>query len=135
MSKYFQTFVLVSTTALLVLTSCHHQHNIDPVLAEAQVIQDEAIHVGISVDSIIKLRLLNVRDTSTIKFLYQLKTDVSSWRSSMVAVPGAKHKCNHDHGAHVHVEGSDASHLSPAENKKVQEEWKAVIDTINLRLR
>jgi hypothetical protein len=135
MNKYFQTLLFASATAIFVFTSCNHNHNLDPVLVEAQAIQDEALHLGISVDSIVNAKLLIAKDTSAYEFLNQLKSEVAIWRVSMVAVPGSKHKCNHDHGEHVHIEGSDASHLSPAENKKVQEEWKAVIDTMNQRVR
>jgi len=135
MNKYFQTLLFASATAIFVFNSCNHNHNIDPVLVEAQAIQDEAIHLGISVDSIINAKLLIAKDKSAYEFLNQLKSEVAIWRVSMVAVPGSKHKCNHDHGEQVHIVGSDASHLSPADNKKVQEEWKTVIDNINQRVR
>lgn len=135
MNKCFQSFLFASAITILTFTSCNHNHNLDPVLAEAQLIQDKAIHMGISVDSVINAKLLMAKDSSVMQYLIRLKSDVEVWRTSMVAVPGAKHKCNHDHGEHVHIEGSDASHLSPAENKKVQEEWKAAIDTIALRVK
>jgi hypothetical protein len=135
MNKYFQTLLFASVIAFFVFTSCNHNHNLDPILAEAQAIQDEALHLGIGVDSIINAKLLIAKDSSDYEFLNQLKSEVAVWRLSLVAVPGSKHKCNHDHGEHVHIVGSDASHLSPADNKKVQEEWKTVIDNINQRVR
>ncbi len=129
MIMYFKILFFAGVTLMLTFTSCNH--NLDPILAEAQTVQDEAIDLGIRVDSIIYEKLIITKDTSTIQLLNKVKSEITIWRSSMVAVPGSKHKCNHDHGEHIHIEGSDASHLTPAENKKVQEEWKEAIEIIN----
>jgi hypothetical protein len=132
MNKFIYIFIFLGAGLILVFHSCKHSHDLDPVLKEAQIIQDDAIHLGIRVDSIIDSKLLIAKDSTSIQLLHQIKSEIATWRSNMVDIPGSKHKCNHDHGEHVHLKGSDASHLTPAENKKVQKEWKAVIDSLNL---
>lgn len=129
MMRYFCIFWMI-----LLLCACKSAPEVDALLKEAQKIQDEAIHIGLSVDSTIDARMAQGKIVQDIEKLKLLKADYVSWQANMVVIPGLKHTCNHkghDHGGHEHHHHDDvssaASQLTPAEMKKVQEEWKSAV--------
>jgi ABC-type Zn2+ transport system substrate-binding protein/surface adhesin len=142
--KILSTLIIVLT----LLSACkEHNHDVDPLLKEALNIQDEAIHLGMDVDTILLAKLAQGAAGQDIAKIQRLKAAYESWKVSMVTIPGLKHDHDHgdagheghDHSGHNH-EGHDhshdhgkeevATHLTPAEHKKVQEEWKAAIVAI-----
>jgi hypothetical protein len=122
--------------SVLFLVSCKETKVTDPILMEALVIQDEAIHIGMEIDSIIADKMS--RDTSDQnKILFdQWKESIQMWKDNMIPVPGVElahdHSAEghegHDHG-HDHSHGNETtvSHLTPSEIKQVQIEWKDAI--------
>jgi ABC-type Zn2+ transport system substrate-binding protein/surface adhesin len=119
-----------------------HNHAVDPKLSEALEIQDQGIHIGMEVDSIIIARLKQGNVDQDIAKLQKLKQSYDEWKNNMVVIPGLEH--DHDHGDHDHAghdhhdhdHGHDhskedvASQLSPDDQLKVQKEWKAAIIAI-----
>jgi len=110
------------------------------VLKEALTIQDDAIHIGIEVDSLLAAKFAQGAVAQNIDSLRMILKEVDDWKYNMVKIPGMEHDhSGHDHAGHDHDhdhEGSDAAaNLTPAEIKKVQEEWKAAIEAIHEKLR
>lgn len=131
--------LFLHTVLLLALVSCRQQPAVDPLLTEALQIQDEAIHTGMSVDSLISARIGADTAAVTIKEMNKWAERVALWRESMVSIPGVEpiHQHDHDHGdhhdhdhAHEHQGASVAEGLTPAEIKQVQLGWKAEIEAI-----
>lgn len=123
----------------LILFSCKPGE--DPVLKEAMVIQDEAIHLGMEVDKMIGEVMVSDTARENLLFTGSLKSKLLQWKKEMIIIPGMKHDhdhddhshggegdhAGHDHGDHQHLQGDVkgfASHLSPFELKEVQVEWK-----------
>ncbi|MBK8054376.1 MAG: hypothetical protein IPK35_14210 [Saprospiraceae bacterium] len=129
---------------LFIFYSCKHTHDVDPLLVEADRVQHEAIALGEMADSILDARLAQGKNAWNIDSLKLLKSEVANWKIEMVGVPGIHHDHDHsEHEGHDHAhahEGHDHTHdhgnqdigaqLSPAENKKVQEEWKIRIEQV-----
>lgn len=110
------------------------------VLKEALTIQDDAIHIGIEVDSLLAAKFAQGALAQNIDSLRMILKEVDDWKYNMVKIPGMEHDhSGHDHAGHDHDhdhEGSDAAvNLTPAEIKKVQEEWKAAIEAIHEKLK
>jgi ABC-type Zn2+ transport system substrate-binding protein/surface adhesin len=131
--------LLIGSVLFLSLVSCRQQQAVDPLLTEALQIQDEAIHTGMSVDSLISIRIGADTSSANIKKLNKWAERVALWRESMVTIPGVEpiHNHDHDHGhdhdhdhTHEHQGASVAEGLSPAEIKQVQLGWKAEIEAI-----
>lgn len=122
---FLWTVVVVCTTFL----ACKEKTGEDTQLKEALAIQDEALHIGMEVDSILEARYNQGSVAQNIEQLRKWKNFTDQWKQNMVKVPGVEHDHSHDGHDHSHDhEGADAaSHLSPADIKKVQEEWKAAI--------
>lgn len=123
---------------LLFVISCKQGAEVSPALNEALAIQDEAIHIGMSVDSVLNARMSEGQYAQDIEKLQHWKTFVQTWKANMVAVPGVVHDhdhhdhAGHDHEGHDHgdAKAAEMTHLTPEEIKKVQEEWKAAIVAI-----
>ena len=112
----------------------------ESILNEALSIQDQAIHIGMSLDSIIDNRMAQGAIYQDIEALKKWKNKVNDWKYNMVAIPGVEHGHDHvDHAGHNHDHShttSDAtSHLNPTDIKKVQLEWKAAIESIRDSIR
>jgi len=110
------------------------------ILKEALTIQDDAIHIGIEVDSLLGAKFAQGAVVQNIDSLRAILKEVDMWKYNMVKIPGMNHDhSGHDHTGHDHAhdhEGSDAaSHLTSEEIKKVQEEWKAAIQVIHNKLK
>ena len=112
------------------------------VLKEALTIQDDAIHIGIEVDSLLAAKFAQGAVAQNIDSLRAILKEVDAWKYNMVKIPGMTHDhdhSGHDHSGHDHAHdhgGTDAAaHLTPAEIKKVQEEWKAAIEAIHEKLK
>jgi ABC-type nickel/cobalt efflux system permease component RcnA len=137
-------YVLFCLAATIVF-SCKGKEEQNPVLIEAMQIQDEAIHTGLSVDSLIQVRIGADTSAASIKEWGRWAERVAVWRKSMVAVPGVAPLHDHHDHDHGHAHGHDHSHdhapaasaegLSPEEIKQVQLSWKAEIDAIRDSLR
>lgn len=112
----------------------HSGNQSEIILKEALTIQDEAIHIGLELDSILDTRLAQGANMWNIDSVRLLKSEVNIWRNNMVAIPGIE--LEHDHDSHDHDHSHDhthaetAAHLSPEEIKNVQIEWKEAIETI-----
>ena len=140
---YLKSLLSGVSFIFIILVSCKHTHELNPLLVEADKIQHEAIALGVIADSILDLRLSQGANAWNIDSLKLLKSEVANWKLEMVGVPGVDlgHD-NHNHEGHNHEghnhEGHNHDHgnqeigaqLTPAENKKVQEEWKARIEKI-----
>jgi len=132
-----RTYIFLFSILMLVI-SCKQSADINPLLNEALTIQDEAIHIGISVDSVLTARMAEGQYAQDIEKLQNWKTYVQTWKANMVVVPGVVHDHNHhDHAGHDHAghdhgdaKSEEVTHLTPEEVKKVQEEWKAAIVAI-----
>jgi ABC-type Zn2+ transport system substrate-binding protein/surface adhesin len=136
--------LLFTTLFSMLFVACkEHKHTAeDPTLREALNIQDEAIHIGIAVDSIITMKMGEGAAAQNIPQLQSIKKQVEAWKHNMVIIPGLKHDhdhsdhASHDHAGHDHA-GHDHGHdhskedvaatLSAADQLKVQTEWKAAI--------
>ena len=110
------------------------------VLKEALTIQDDAIHIGIEVDSLLAAKFAQGAVVQNIDSLRAILKEVDAWKYNMVKIPGMAHDhSGHDHSGHDHAHdhgGTDAAaHLTPEEIKKVQEEWKAAIEAIHEKLK
>lgn len=110
------------------------------VLKEALTIQDDAIHIGMEVDSLLAAKFAQGAVVQNIDSLRMILKEVDDWKFNMVKIPGMEHDhSGHDHAGHDHDhdhEGTDAAaNLTPEEIKKVQEEWKAAIVAIRDRLK
>ena len=117
------------------------------VLKEALTIQDDAIHIGIEVDSLLAAKFAQGAVAQNIDSLRAILKEVDAWKFNMVKIPGMAHDhdhsghdhSGHDHSGHDHSHdhgGSDAAaHLTPQEIKKVQEEWKAAFEAIHKKLK
>jgi hypothetical protein len=112
------------------------------VLKEALTIQDDAIHIGIEVDSLLAAKFAQGAVAQNIDSLRAVLKEVDAWKFNMVKIPGMAHDhdhSGHDHSGHDHAHdhgGTDAAaHLTPAEIKKVQEEWKSAIEAIHEKLK
>ncbi len=123
-------WISVSFWMLLAVSGCKEKTAaVDPQLSDALEVQDKAIHLGIEVDSILMARMAQGNIAQNIDQLRRWKIQVENWKTNMVAVPGVEH---HDHDGHDHshdhgTQQQTASHLTPAQVKKVQEEWLAAI--------
>lgn len=139
---YFKSLLLGVSFIFIIFVSCKHTHELDPLLVEADKIQHEAIALGVIADSILDLRLSQGANAWNIDSLKLLKSEVANWKLEMVGVPGVDHghddhnheghnheDHNHDHD-HNHGNQEIGAQLTPAENKKVQEEWKARIEKV-----
>lgn len=141
----FNKIVLTLSLISFALFACKHKHDVDPLLLEADKIQHEAISLGEKADSILDARLAQGSNVWNIDTLRLLKSEVAQWKLEMVGVPGIEHDHDHhDHEGedHTHDHSHDHGHnhdhgnqeigaqLSPAENKKVQMEWKQRIESI-----
>ena len=134
--KFYKLLSVILMSAFLI--SCksktEEQTKVDPILQEALSIQDEAIHIGMELDSILDAKMAEGSFAQNIDSLRILKSAVNDWRNNMVEIPGIEH--DHDHHGHDHDHSHDhsgseaAAHLSPQDIKKVQTEWKAAIDSI-----
>lgn len=134
--KFYKLLSVILMSAFLI--SCKNkteeQTKVDPILQEALSIQDEAIHIGMELDSILDAKMAEGSFAQNIDSLRILKSAVNDWRNNMVEIPGIEH--DHDHHGHDHDHSHDhsgseaAAHLSPQDIKKVQTEWKAAIDSI-----
>ena len=110
------------------------------VLKEALTIQDDAIHIGIEVDTLLAAKFAQGAVLQNIDSLRAILKEVDEWKYNMVKIPGLEHDhSGHDHVGHDHGHdhgGSDAAaHLTSEEIKKVQEEWKAAIQAIHDKLK
>lgn len=112
------------------------------VLKEALTIQDDAIHIGIEVDSLLAAKFAQGAVAQNIDSLRAILKEVDAWKYNMVKIPGMAHDhdhSGHDHSGHDHAHdhgGTDAAaHLTAEEIKKVQEEWKAAIEAIHEKLK
>ena len=112
------------------------------ILKEALTIQDDAIHIGMAVDSLLAAKFAQGAVVQNIDSLRAILKDVDAWKYNMVKIPGMAHDhdhAGHDHAGHDHSHdhgGTDAAaHLTPQEIKKVQEEWKAAIEAIHAKLK
>jgi ABC-type Zn2+ transport system substrate-binding protein/surface adhesin len=112
------------------------------VLKEALTIQDDAIHIGMEVDSLLAAKFAQGAVVQNIDSLRIILKEVDDWKYNMVKIPGMEHDhdhAGHDHAGHDHShdhEGTDAAaNLTPEEIKKVQEEWKAAIEAIYDKLK
>ncbi len=114
------------------------------VLKEALTIQDDAIHIGIEVDSLLAAKFAQGAVAQNIDSLRAILKEVDAWKYNMVKIPGLAHDHDHDghdHSGHDHTHDHDhggtdaAAHLTPEEIKKVQEEWKAAIEAIHEKLK
>lgn len=140
----YKTFTAI-TIGFLLFLSCKETKTVDPLLQEAADIQDEAIHVGMEVDSIISARFIEGAFKHDMQQLGRLKSSHMLWKQNMVVVVGADAGHDHhdhgqpaeghdDHAHHDHDHGHShqdvASHLTPSELKNVQLEWKSAIEAI-----
>ncbi len=131
-------FVIIMLVSIAV--SCkERKQGEDPILREALTIQDEGIHLGIDIDSMLSARMTEGALAQDIPRLQMLKKQIEDLKHNMVIIPGIEH--DHDHSGHDHAghdhSGHDHSHdhskddvassLSPADQLKVQTEWKAAI--------
>jgi len=112
------------------------------VLKEALTIQDDAIHIGMEVDSLLAAKFAQGAVVQNIDSLRAILKEVDDWKYNMVKIPGVEHDhdhAGHDHAGHDHDHdhgGTDAAaNLTPEEIKKVQEEWKAAIEAILEKLK
>ncbi|MBC7883877.1 MAG: hypothetical protein H7X99_00275 [Saprospiraceae bacterium] len=132
--KFYNYFVIIGFLGCLIQckNTSGNQTQSDQILSEALRIQDEAIHIGIEVDSILDVRLAEGAYARNIDSLKLLKTTVLNWRYNMVEIPGAAHDhTHHNHEGHHHDhDGGSAANLTPEEIKKVQSEWKTAIEEI-----
>lgn len=123
-------------------TSCQQAKN--NTLQEALQIQDEAIHIGMELNSLISEMMIADTAKLNLQSLGQILIKVKNWEREMIPVPGMKHDHDHgnlsdslsahhshdhahdhDHNGHVHADGNEiAATLTPAENKEVQISWK-----------
>lgn len=134
--KFYKLLSVILMSAFLIncKSKTEEQTKVDPILQEALSIQDEAIHIGIELDSILDAKMAEGSFAQNIDSLRILKSAVNDWRNNMVEIPGIEH--DHDHHGHDHDHSHDhsgseaAAHLSPQDIKKVQTEWKAAIDSI-----
>lgn len=132
--KFYKLLSVILMSAFLIncKSKTEEQTKVDPILQEALSIQDEAIHIGIELDSILDAKMAEGSFAQNIDSLRILKSAVNDWRNNMVEIPGIEH--DHDHHGHDHSHdhsGSEAAaHLSPQDIMKVQTEWKAAIDSI-----
>jgi ABC-type Zn2+ transport system substrate-binding protein/surface adhesin len=135
----FLTIIVISVCLINCKNKTEEQPKVDPILQEALSIQDEAIHIGIELDSILDARMAEGSYAQNIDSLRLLKSAVNDWRYNMVEIPGVEH--DHDHSGHDHDHSHDhsaseaASHLTPADLKKVQLEWKAAIEAIRTSIK
>jgi len=135
-------FIFVTLTFFSCLFfSCKQNQKVDPILQEALVIQDEAIHIGIEVDSLIEAMIKNDSTFLLVDKIAEYKKNYLNWKYNMVKIPGLEHDHDHgdhghdhdhgdhDHGDHDHDHSDQnvASHLKPEEMKQVQIEWKNAI--------
>jgi len=130
----FLIIIVISACLLNCKNKTEEQAKVDPILQEALTIQDEAIHTGMELDSILDARMGEGKYAQNIDSLRLLKSAVNDWRYNMVEIPGVEHDHNHhghDHDhSHDHSTSEAATHLSPQDIKKVQMEWKAAIEAI-----
>ena len=134
--KFYKLLSVILMSAFLIhcKSKTEEQTKVDPILQEALSIQDEAIHIGMELDSILDAKMAEGSFAQNIDSLRILKSAVNDWRNNMVEIPGIEH--DHDHHGHDHDHSHDhsgseaAAHLSPQDIKKVQTEWKAAIDSI-----
>lgn len=134
--KFYKLLSVILMSAFLIncKNKTEEQTKVDPILQEALSIQDEAIHIGMELDSILDAKMAEGSFAQNIDSLRMLKSAVNDWRNNMVEIPGIEH--DHDHHGHDHDHSHDhsgseaAAHLSPQDIKKVQTEWKAAIDSI-----
>lgn len=139
-SIHFTVFIL-----LVGLVSCKSKQDVDPVLLQALQIQDEGIHTGLAVDSMIDARIGADTSAMTIKEMNKWKERVALWREAMVAIPGVEHDhshqghAHHDHDHHDHSNDHGSSNLAegmtPADIKQVQLSWKNEIEAIRDSIR
>ncbi len=139
MRKYVSMFIVV---AVAVATGCKEKPSTDPMLVEALGIQDEGIHIGMAVDSLLDAKVGADTSAQTIRFVNKWKERVALWRDAMVDIPGVEH--DHSHGAHDHHDHDhDHNHanqnlaegMSPEEIKLVQLSWKKEIEAIRDSIR
>lgn len=126
-------FILVCTALLCLGISCKHNHSTDPKLKQALQIQDEAIHLGMAVDSLIIHRLKGGDAPQDIEKLRRLKKQYDMWQANMILIPHVEHAHDHhhhdghSHHDHDHSKEDIATQLTPDEQIKVQMEWKQAI--------
>ncbi|MBK9736077.1 MAG: hypothetical protein IPO92_14405 [Saprospiraceae bacterium] len=131
---------------MAILTDCKNKsddakvNGSEAILNEALSIQDQAIHIGMSLDSLIDDRMAQGAMSQDIEALKKWKSKVNEWKYNMVEIPGIEHGHDHvDHTGHNHdhdhTTSDAASHLKPADIKKVQIEWKAAIEAIRDSIR
>jgi hypothetical protein len=132
--NFYKVMSIILMSVLLVncKNKTEEQTKVDPILQEALSIQDEAIHIGMELDSILDAKMAEGSFAQNIDSLRILKSAVNDWRNNMVEIPGVEHDHHgHDHDhSHDHSGIEAAAHLSPEDIKKVQLEWKAAIDVI-----
>jgi ABC-type Zn2+ transport system substrate-binding protein/surface adhesin len=126
------SIILMSVLLINCKNKTEEQTKVDPILQEALSIQDEAIHIGMELDSILDAKMAEGSFAQNIDSLRILKSAVNDWRNNMVEIPGVEHDHHgHDHDhSHDHSGIEASAHLSPEDIKKVQLEWKAAIDVI-----
>jgi ABC-type Zn2+ transport system substrate-binding protein/surface adhesin len=143
-----KSLILILAGITITFFACK-ENKIDPLLMEADTIQHQAIDLGVKADNILDARLAEGAVKWNIDSLRQIKSAISNWRLEMIAIPGIDHAGHdheghnhdannheghdhegHDHAGHNHEQTDLAAQLTPAEIKKVQEEWLATIKTI-----
>jgi hypothetical protein len=141
-------YTLFIYTICAVFIACkEHKHDAEnPIMRQALNIQDEAIHIGMEVDSLILSRMAQGGAGTEIAKLQSFKKQIEIWKHNMVIVPGLAH--DHDHAGHNHGDehaGHDHGHdhskedvaaqITPEDQLKVQQEWKSAIVAIKDSLR
>lgn len=139
------------TAAFFVVSLTFCKQGPDPALQEALKIQDEAIHMGMDINSTINEMIISDTTKQSHNALGQLLVRLKKWEKEMIPVPGVQHDHDHghnnsadttgkdttgvakdkghdhdqDHHGHVHATGDEiAAQLTPEENKQAQIEWK-----------
>lgn len=133
---------LVLVVILFFHVSCKHSHDVDPVLLEADILMHEGMALGIIADSILDARMAQGANEWNLDTLRKLKSEVANWKAEMIGVPGVGHDHHHHendghHHDHDHNHNHDhelGAQLTPAEIKKVQQDWKSRIEVILLKL-
>lgn len=123
---------------LVIQPQCKHKHEPPhPALLEAVSIQESALRLGKSADSLVNAKISQTQDTFTIAKLNTLRKQIQEWKTSRIEIPGVPQ----DHSLHDHSDHSGHHHdhekpqdhgLSPDQMKEIQTQWKQMIlDIIN----
>lgn len=120
---------LILLAALVV--ACKTQKTDDQILAEAGKVQQEALVIGASVDTMLESRFKQGAFMQDIKKLQGLRQAADLWARKRTDIPGSDHdhSDHHDH-EHGHMDGEGGSQHSALDILKLQQDWKSEIEAI-----